>query len=223
MDSLISNISEKLKQEIKSEFLRVKIKDSRATLRHNSSSLQYAHAMFQISSELNIINNVRENFSLLIDTLINDEDIFTFFSSSFIDIKIKIKVLDKVYKGKVEVVVLNLVSILLERNLIKLLEDTIYEYERLSAEFYNIYKVRVTTAKKIKDIKELENAIASLIDHDIEMTVIEDKSLISGIIVNIGGTIYDYSVKNELYSLKKLLLDCDISSVTDNIMSYKET
>lgn len=219
MDSLTSNISEKLKQEIKSEFLRVKIKDSRATLRYNSSSLQYAHAMFQISSELNIINNVRENFSLLIDTLINDQDTFTFFNSNFIDIKTKIKVLDKVYKGKVEIEVLNLVSILLERNLIKLLEDTIYEYERLSSEFYNIYKVRVTTAKKIKNIKELEDAIVSLIGHDIEMTVIEDESLISGIIVNIDGTIYDYSVKHELSSLKKLLLDCDISSVTENIVS----
>ncbi len=219
MDSLTSSISDKLKQEIKSEFLRIKIKDRRATLRHNSSSLQYAHAMFQISTELDIINNVREDFSLLIDTLVNDEDIFTFFISNFIDIKTKVKVLNKVYKDKIEVEVLNLISILLERNLINLLEDTIYEYERLSAEFYNIYKVKVSTAKKIDDIIQLENAIVNLIGHDIEMTVTEDESLISGIVVNIGGTIYDYSIKNELSNLKKLLLDCDISDITENIVS----
>ena len=219
MDSLTSSISDKLKQEIKSEFLRIKIKDSRATLRYNSSSLQYAHAMFQISMELDIINKVRENFSLLIDTLVNDEDIFTFFTSNFIEIKTKIKVLDKVYKGKIEVEALNLISILIERHLIKLLEETIYEYERLSAEFYNIYKVKVTTAKKIEDIKPLENAIVNLIGHDIEMTVTEDESLISGIVVNIGGTIYDYSIKNDLSNLKKLLLDCDISNITENIVS----
>ena len=219
MDSLTSSISDKLKQEIKSEFLRIKIKDRRATLRHNSSSLQYAHAMFQISTELDIINNVREDFSLLIDTLVNDEDIFTFFISNFIDIKTKVKVLNKVYKDKIEVEVLNLISILLERNLINLLEDTIYEYERLSAEFYNIYKVKVSTAKKIDDIIQLENAIVNLIGHDIEMTVTEDESLISGIVVNIGGTIYDYSIKNELSNLKKLLFDCDISDITENIVS----
>ena len=219
MDSLTSSISDKLKQEIKSEFLRIKIKDRRSALRHNSSSLQYAHAMFQISSELDIVNKVREDFSLLIDTLVNDEDIFNFFVSNFIDIKTKIKVLNKVYKEKIEVEVLNLISILLERNLVKLLEDTIYEYERLAAEFYNIYKVKVSTAKKIDDIMQLENAIVKLIGHDIEMTVTEDESLISGIVVNIGGTIYDYSIKNELSNLKKLLLDCDISNITENIVS----
>lgn len=219
MSSATKDISEKLKKEIKAEFLKVKIRTPKDYLVHNSSALQYADAMFQISVELGIINDVRKNFQVLIETLINDKEIFTFFNSNFTDIKIKIKILNKAYRDIMEKEVFNLISILLERNLIKILEDIIQDYERLTGEFYNIYKVKVTTAKKIQNIKKLEDSIVKLTGHDIDMTIIEDASLISGIVVDMGGIVYDYSIKNELGNLKKLLMNCDISGTMKDVIS----
>ena len=55
----------------------------------------------------------------------------------------------------------------------------------------------------------------------ISLTVKVDERLISGIIVDIGGTVYDYSMLNELKKMKEIVLNCDVSDTmtikSDNI------
>ncbi len=219
--NLIETITSKLKEEVRNESIKSKIRDIQEKFQHNSTSLQYANAMFQVASELNIVDKVRDDFVIVFDTLLQDEDIKTFLSSHFINIKSKIEILNKAYKNKIEPETLNLISIIVERNLINILSSIIIEYENVIDDYYNIAQVVITTAYPIDNTEIIEKAIVGMIDREISLTVKVDERLISGIIVDIGGTVYDYSMLNELKKMKEIVLNCDVSDTmtikSDNI------
>lgn len=209
--NLIETITSKLKEEVRNESIKNKIRDIQERFQHNSTSLQYANAMFQVASELNIVDKVRKDFIVIFDTLLKDEEIKIFLSSHFVNIKSKIDILNKAYKDKIEPETLNLISIIVERNLINILSGIIIEYENVIDDYYNIAQVVITTAYPIDNTEMIEKAIANMIEREISMTVKVDESLISGIIVDIGGTVYDYSILNELKKMKEIVLNCDVS------------
>jgi len=68
---------------------------------------------------------------------------------------------------------------------------------------------RVTAAVPLfpQDVKSLENALAAITDRLVNVELQTDASLLGGIVVQIGSTIFDGSIRTQLSEMRRRLTE----------------
>jgi len=104
--------------------------------------------------------------------------------------------------------VANFVSILIDRNRLPLLEEVISEYQQLMDDRLGIARAQVTTATALdpSQQRELTSKLEEITGKHIRMDVFIDASLIGGVIAQVGSTVYDGSVRQQLQTFKSRLI-----------------
>lgn len=205
MDSMTDNILSNLKKEILKEITKEKANRFTRIVKNEASAKNYAKAMFDAAQELGKIETIKNDFNTVYSSMLVDKDVVSFFTSSFVDGNIKIGILKKVYGETIAEETFNLLSILIERDLINILFAIIVEYENLCNEYYNILSTKIIASSEIENIEELKSSIRNMVDKDVHFTVEIDESIMGGIIVQIDDVIYDYSVRRLLDNVKDSL------------------
>jgi len=104
--------------------------------------------------------------------------------------------------------VTNFISILADRNRLPILEEVITEYQRLMDKRLGIVRARVTSAHALDSTQqqELERKLQQITGKQVRMEVATDPALIGGVVAQVGSTIYDGSVRQQLEAFKSRLL-----------------
>ena len=206
MDSMTDNILSNLKKEILKEITKEKASRFTRIVKNETSAKNYAKAMFDAAQELGKIETIKNDFNTVYASMLIDKDVVSFFTSAFVDGNIKIGILKKVYEDSIAEETFNLLSILIERDLINILVAIIVEYENLCNEYYNILSTKIIASSEIENIEELKSSIRNMaVDKNVHFTVEIDESIMGGIIVQIDDVIYDYSVRRLLENVKDSL------------------
>lgn len=206
MDSITDNILSNLKKEILKEITKEKASRFTCIVKNETSAKNYAKAMFDAAQELGKIETIKNDFNTVYASMLIDKDVVSFFTSAFVDGNIKIGILKKVYEDSIAEETFNLLSILIERDLINILVAIIVEYENLCNEYYNILSTKIIASSEIENIEELKSSIRNMaVDKNVHFTVEIDESIMGGIIVQIDDVIYDYSVRRLLENVKDSL------------------
>jgi len=103
----------------------------------------------------------------------------------------------------------NFIHILAERNRLPVLEEIIQEYQRLFDDRVGIVRARVTAARSLDPAqhKELAQKLEQVTGKQVRMEVAVDPSLIGGVVAQVGSTIYDGSVRQQLQAFKSRLVE----------------
>jgi len=103
----------------------------------------------------------------------------------------------------------NFISILAERNRLPALDEIIQEYQRLLDERMGIVRARVTSAGILDSAqqRELATKLEQVTGKQVRMEVAVDPSLIGGVIAQVGSTVYDGSVRQQLQAFKSRLVE----------------
>ena len=82
------------------------------------------------------------------------------------------------------------------------------DYRREMNKRQGIAQASVTTARRLdeQEMKDLEAQIATVAGTRIHATFHEDSSLVGGVVLKIGSTVYDGSVRSRLQRLKEQLI-----------------
>ena len=104
--------------------------------------------------------------------------------------------------------VANFINILAGRNRLPILEEIIGEYRRLMDERLGIVRARVTAARPLdsEQQKELAGTLHQITGKEVRMELAIDPSLIGGLVAQVGSTIYDGSVLQQLQAFKHRLV-----------------
>ena len=100
--------------------------------------------------------------------------------------------------------VANFINILADRNRLPILDEIIKEYRRLMDKRLGIVRARVTTARTLDSVQrqELLQRLELVTGKQVRMEVAIDPSLIGGVVAQVGSTIYDGSVRQQLHAFK---------------------
>ena len=211
MASIADSILKDLKKEVMIESTREKVSRFIRITKNESSAKNYAKAMFDVASDAGKIEVIKSDLDIVYFSLLVDKDIYDFFKSSFIDGNLRMRILKKVYAGKISEETFNLIAILIERDLIHTLFAVIVEYENLCNEYYNIAVARIITASDINNIgniEKLKECIRNMIkDRDVHFIFHTDENIIGGIVIEIEDIVYDYSIRRVLTGLKTSISD----------------
>jgi F-type H+-transporting ATPase subunit delta len=104
--------------------------------------------------------------------------------------------------------VLKLVGLLVERGRIDRLGDVATEYHRMLNKERGVVQALAKTAMPLTqdETAALEKKVASMTGRTVDLKVEVDESLIGGITVRVGDTLYDASVRGRLERLRERLV-----------------
>ena len=120
----------------------------------------------------------------------------------------KVGILDKLNtRLGMQVQVRNFIAVLIQHDRLNLLDEVLAEYRRVVNQRLGISEVQVTTARPLADDERnsIEQKVAQLTGTQVQATYHEDKALLGGVVVRVGSTVYDGSVKGKLDRLKEQL------------------
>lgn len=102
----------------------------------------------------------------------------------------------------------NFVNVLVDRNRLTLLEEIIVQYQKLIDEHLGIVRAHVTAARSLDAVqqRELASKLETITGKRVLLEVVVDPSLIGGVIAQVGSTIYDGSVRQQLQAFKSRLV-----------------
>jgi F-type H+-transporting ATPase subunit delta len=102
----------------------------------------------------------------------------------------------------------NFIKILADRNRLPILEEIIVEYQRLMDQRLGIVRARVTAARTLDAAQqqELGRKLQDITGKQVRMEIAVDPTLIGGVIAQVGSTIYDGSVRQQLQAFKNRLV-----------------
>lgn len=103
--------------------------------------------------------------------------------------------------------VANFIGILVDRDRLRILEEIIEAYQKFLDERLGIVRARVTSAQTLDAAqqKELTARLEKATGKQIRMEVAIDPGLIGGVVAQVGSTIYDGSVRQQLQAFKARL------------------
>jgi F-type H+-transporting ATPase subunit delta len=102
----------------------------------------------------------------------------------------------------------NFIKILANRNRLPILEKILSEYQRLMDSRLGIVRARVTAALPMDfaQQQDFERKLEEITGKQVRMEVAIDASLIGGVVAQVGSTIYDGSVRQQLQAFKNRLV-----------------
>ena len=169
---------------------------------------RYARALFEITREDNSFIKTHEELNSFSSLLEGNTALKEFFENPIFDQSDKKAVVDRLLeKVQVSLTTSNFLKLLVDKRRIDLLPEIGQCYGQLIDGALNKLKVNVRTAFGLSDelTGEIRNHLVKMTGKDIEMIVNEDPALLGGIVVGIGDTIYDGSIRAQLKSMRKLI------------------
>jgi F-type H+-transporting ATPase subunit delta len=105
-------------------------------------------------------------------------------------------------------VVRNFLAVLINHDRLPALDEILAEYRKVMDERLGISEVKIVSARKLDDAerKDLEEQVGRMAGTQVHASFEEDSSLLGGVVVRIGSTVYDGSVRGRLARLKEELI-----------------
>jgi F-type H+-transporting ATPase subunit delta len=171
-------------------------------------SKRYARAFFEIAVEEKQIERYFDELRQFSSIVSQNKDLGEFLANPIFEQEAKKKVLlGIIAKLKLSGITVNFLKLLVDKKRIDVLSDIEACYRQMMDEA--LLKLRVTVKTAFPLSREMQDLIVSQLEKvtgkKIEVTIENDNSLLGGIVIGVGDTLYDGSIKNQLNNMRNLL------------------
>jgi len=169
----------------------------------------YARAFADVVFEAHLnANDVQQQLNDFVAAWRESADLREVFLDPSFPSEQKVAILDKLNaRLGMSVQVRNFIAVVIQHDRLHVLDEILAEYRKEVNRRLGISEVQVTTARPLDadERQGIEQKVAALTGTQVQATYHEDKSLLGGVVVRVGSTVYDGSVKGRLDRLKEQL------------------
>jgi ATP synthase F1 delta subunit len=164
----------------------------------------YARALFEAGAAKGRLDVVREQLGQFADTLSENADLQVFFFSPYFSTAEQKSGLAQALSGA-DALIENFLDMLIENRRMPVLLATRVRFEQLWEHENHELPVEVTSAIELdeKTVSEIGERIGEQTGQTIQLTSRVDPDIIGGIIVRVGNSILDASIRSRLEQLRK--------------------
>jgi F-type H+-transporting ATPase subunit delta len=169
---------------------------------------RYARSLAEIVFEENLEQRVTEDLKTYNEIFRAVPDLLEAFHSPAIPRETKEKLLAEVMTlHPVNPITSNFLRILLQNNRIRFFQQILDSYVKSVNENKGIVSARVTAAAPLspRALKSLENKLAGITGKLVNIELQTDASLLGGVVVQVGSTIFDGSIRTQLSEMRRRL------------------
>ena len=164
----------------------------------------YARSLYQVATEHDKLDTVREQLGEFADALDQSRELQTFFFSPYFSTEEKKEGLDAAVTDADETV-RNFLRLLLENHRMPVVFRVRREVDRLWEEDHRLLPVEITSAVELDPsiAERIGDEIGRQTGRTVQLTSTVDPNVIGGIVLRVGNSILDASIRTRLENLRK--------------------
>jgi len=163
----------------------------------------YARSLFEVAREQNKLDVLREQLGQFADAMKQNRELELFFFSPYFSTKEKQEGLEKLLDGADDRF-MNFLKLLIENHRMPVIYRLRREYERLWERENRLLPVVLTSAVELdqQTVKDLGDRIGERTGNTVALTTRVEPDIIGGIVIRVGNSILDASIRNRLEQLR---------------------
>lgn len=163
----------------------------------------YARSFFEVAREQDKLDLLREQLGQFADAVAENRDLELFFFSPYFSTSEKQQALGKLLDGADERM-MSFLDLLIENHRMPVIFRIRREYERLWEQEMQLLPVVLTSAVELDEqtVADLSARIGERTGRTVQLTTEVQPDILGGIVVRIGNSILDASIRNRLEQLR---------------------
>ena len=164
----------------------------------------YGRALFEVASEHGETDEIREQLGQFAEALNDNRDLAVYFFSPYFSTQEKKDGLVKLLDGADDALV-NFLELLIEKHRMPAIFRIRRYFDDLWEQENKVLPVQISTATKLDEsvVKQIGDRISQDTGQRIELTSEVNPEILGGIVLRVGNSILDASIRNRLENLRK--------------------
>ncbi|HYB23734.1 MAG TPA: ATP synthase F1 subunit delta, partial [Solirubrobacteraceae bacterium] len=164
----------------------------------------YGRSLFQVAREQGKLDELREQLVQFAQALEDNRELAVFFFSPYFSTNEKQSSLDRLLVGA-DPVFVNFLKLLIDNHRMPVIYRIRHEYERLWDEENKTLPVEITSAIALDEgtTASLGRTIGERAGRKVTLSARVDPDILGGIIIRVGNSILDASIRNRLEQLRR--------------------
>jgi F-type H+-transporting ATPase subunit delta len=164
----------------------------------------YARSLFEVASEQGKLDEIREQLGTFSDELSESRELQMFFFSPYFSTEEKEDGLGRAVTGA-DPVMENFLKLLIENHRMPVVFRVRSAYEQLWLKENRLLPVTITSAVELDEgvVQQIGDQIAEQTDRKVDLSASVDPDILGGIVVRVGNSVLDASVRNRLDKLRR--------------------
>jgi len=164
----------------------------------------YARSLFEVAKERAKLDAIREQLAMFATALRENGDLAIFFFSPYFSTAEKQESLQRVLNDA-DPDFVRFLALLIENHRMPVIHRIERAYERLWEEEHRVLPVEITSAVELDErtIQGVGESIGQRTGRSVTLTKRVDPDILGGIVVRVGNSILDASIRNRLEQLRR--------------------
>ena len=175
-----------------------------------TSAERYSLALFELSEENNLLNQI-EGQALSMVNLINQSDDFSnLVKDPTINQKDLSNVINKIVQNnKFDTLFKNFLNFLIQKRRFFFIERILKSFIEICSRKRGELKAELKSAKELsnEEVKKITEELTKNFRSKIKLNYKHDESLIGGLVIQVGSTMIDTSIKNKLQQIENRMIE----------------
>ena len=191
-----------------------KSSNSEQKLSKNNNTLStknsYSQALFELASESNLISNIETQVISILGVISKSSDFKDFIKNPTIKIEDQLKVINIISNEfKFNELLKKFLGFLVSKRRFFYVEKVLNDFLYICSNSRGEIHAELSAAKNLNEneINNIKNELSNTFGSNIKLNHKYDPSLIGGLIIKVGSTMIDTSIKNKLQKIEKKMIE----------------
>jgi F-type H+-transporting ATPase subunit delta len=164
----------------------------------------YARSLFEVAQEQDKLDLVRDQLGEFADAMDATRELQMFFFSPYFSTAEKVDGLDRTVSDA-DAIIVNFLKLLIENHRMPVIFRVRRVYDGLWREENKLLPVQVTSAVALDEstVRQIGDRIAEQTGRRVDLSSSVEPDILGGIVVRVGNSILDASIRNRLEQLRK--------------------
>lgn len=176
-------------------------------MKYSEVAQRYAKALFLLANENSSIDETHDQLKFLSEAIREDQQILQFLTSPLVSRTEKERVFTNGLNGQFSGETKNFLLLLAKKGRVQLIPDIVEAFQALIDQSNDVTRGRVRSATPISDneLEKIKQTMSKITNKKVILTYEEDKSLIGGLVAEVGSFTFDDSLTSHMTRLNEEL------------------
>ena len=175
-----------------------------------TSAERYSLALFELSEENNLLSQIEDQSSSILNLIDQSEDFSNLIKDPTTSQEDLLKVINTISENnKFETLFKNFLSFLIQKRRFFFIERILKSFIEICSRKRGELKAELKSAKELsnEEIAKITEELTKNFSSKIKLNYKHDESLIGGLVVQVGSTMVDTSIKNKLQQIENRMIE----------------
>ena len=175
-----------------------------------TSAERYSLALFELSEENNLLSQIEDQSSSILNLIEQSEDFSNLIKDPTTSQEDLLKVINTISENnKFESLFKNFLNFLIQKRRFFFIERILKSFIEICSRKRGELKAELKSAKELsnEEIAKITEELTKNFSSKIKLNYKHDESLIGGLVVQVGSTMVDTSIKNKLQQIENRMIE----------------